>query len=322
MSSDAAPFCVAPQTWQGGLARYPVNQMHLWNNNAILRTENVDLDVFDATCALEERFKQNGISEADFETLQLTFSLLMVDQSRYDLIPNGREIRVTKGNAVEFFERAHAAFDQLPEAPLLNQPSNGTPPSRLRAATARMRLTEQDREDLNWIRWAATNDPRRLTFYPDEILRWAVMPLSREFMIRLQPEGEKVVVEPDHLTVYLDMVAVVLNEIDRAISIFGYYPPNCVVAAPAEEPKEHFIRNAQPAQTARVPLPPQRVNSHRRSGLNRSAMALAAAAAASGEPSRRPVHRASSAELEQQRALFSPTHDTGGLLAPFQELNL
>ncbi|KAK7198342.1 HECT-domain (ubiquitin-transferase) [Novymonas esmeraldas] len=319
--NDAAPFCVAPQTWQGGLTRYPVSQSHVWNNNIILQPEDIDEEVFNAMCQVEAQYHKNEISDTDFEKLQLTFCLFTVNQSCYDLIPNGREIRVTQENALEFFQRVHAAHDNLKQVPALNLPADGHPPQRLRAASARLRLTEQDRPDLQWIRRAAQSDPAALAFHPDEPLRWAVVPRTRDFMIRLQPEGENTFVDSEHLTLFLDMLAALLSEIERAIAVFGYYPPNCIAAAPVEDPDEHSIRTSQPTRSAHIPFPPQRVNSHVRSTMHKSAMADAAAAAATDQ-NRRPPRRASSAELEKQRALFSPTHDTGGLLAPFQELNV
>ncbi|KAG5468387.1 hypothetical protein LSCM1_02367 [Leishmania martiniquensis] len=319
--NESAPFCVAPQTWQGGLTRYPASQSHVWNNNIILQPEDIDVEVFNAMCQVEKQYNKNEISDEDFEMLQLTFCLFTVNHSCYDLIPNGREIRVTQANAPEFFQRVHAAYDNLKQVPPLNQPTDTTAPQRSRASGARLRLTCQDSEDLEWIRWTAQNNPAALAFHPNEPLRWAVLPQSRDFMIRVQPEGEYKFVDPDHLALFLDMLAVLLTEIERAIAVFGYYPPNCIAAAPVEAPEEHFIRPSQPTRATRLPFPPQRVNNRGRSMLHNSATSVAAAATPT-EPSRRTVCRASSAELEKQRALFSPTHDTGGLLAPFQELNV
>ncbi|CAJ1023514.1 HECT-domain (ubiquitin-transferase), putative [Leishmania shawi] len=322
--NEAAPFCVAPQTWQGGLARYPASQSHMWNNNIILQPEDIDVEVFTAICQVEKQYNKNEISDEDFETLQLTFCLFTVNQSCYDLIPNGREIRVTQANAFEFFQRVHAPYDNLKQAPTLNQPTESTSPPRLRMTGARLRLTAQNTDDLEWIRWTAQNDPAALAFHPDEPLRWAVVPRSRDFMIRVQPEGEKTFVGPDHLGLFLDALAILLTEIERAISVFGYYPPNCIAAAPVMDHDKHSIHTSQPPRITHLPFPPQRVNSPRRSSLQRSTMSVSAtaAAAAATMQNRRIICRASSAELEKQRALFSPTHDTGGLLAPFQELNV
>ncbi|CBZ30449.1 hypothetical protein, unknown function [Leishmania mexicana MHOM/GT/2001/U1103] len=319
--SEAAPFCVAPQTWQGGLARYPVSQSHVWNNNIILQPEDIDVDVFNAMCQVENQYNKNEISDEDFETLQLTFCLFTVNQSCYDLIPNGREIRVTQTNAFEFFQRVHAAYDNLRQRPPLNQPTQSNPRPRLRASGARLRLTGQDTDSLEWLRWTAQNDPAALAFHPDEPLRWAVVPRGRDFMIRVQPEGENTFVDPDHLTLFLDMLAILLTEIERAISVFGYYPPNCVSAAPVECADEHSIYTSHSTRSARLPFPSQRINSRGRSALHKLAMSVTAAAVAT-EQNHRTVRRALSADLENQRALFSPTHDTGGLLAPFQEWNV
>ncbi|KAG5491766.1 hypothetical protein JIQ42_01674 [Leishmania sp. Namibia] len=319
--SEAAPFCVAPQTWQGGLALYPANQSHLWNNNTNLQPEDIDAEVFNAMCEVEKQYNKNEISNEDFEMLQLTFCLFTVNHSCYDLIPNGREIRVTQANAIEFFQRVHAAYDNLKQTPALIQSTDTNPPQHPRTSGARLRLTCQDTDDLEWIRWTAQNDPAALAFHPDEPLRWAVVPRSQDFMIRVQPEGESRFVDPDHVALFLDMLVVLLTEIERAISVFGYYPPNCIAAAPVEASDEHSIQPSQPTRATHLPFAPQRVNSRGRSMLHKSAMSVAAAAAAT-EPSHRTVCRASSAELEKQRALFSPTHDTGGLLAAFQELNV
>ncbi|KAG5494072.1 hypothetical protein JKF63_01906 [Porcisia hertigi] len=315
----AAPFCVAPQTWQGGLARYPASQSHVWNKNIILQPEDIDAEVFNAMCQVENQYKKNEISGEDFEKLHLTFCLFTANQSYYDLIPNGREIRVTQTNAFEFFQRIHAAYDNLKQEPVLNRSAEPHFPPRLRTSGALLRLTRQDTDDLEWIRWTAQNDPAALAFHPDEPLRWAVIPRSGDFMIRLQPEGENTFVDPDDLAFFLDMLSALLTEIERAIFIFGYYPPNCVAAAPVGDPDERSICISQPARPSHTPSSLQGLHSRRPSALQMSVNAVPAAIT---EQSRRTIRRASSAELEKQRALFSPTHDTGGLLAPFQELNV
>ncbi|KPI86732.1 hypothetical protein ABL78_4202 [Leptomonas seymouri] len=327
---SGTPFCVAPLAWQDGLVRYPSSASQEWNTTP-LQPSDYDEDFYNAIVDLERRHKKNEFSEADFHLLGLTFSLMTAKGPQYNLIPNGSEIRVTKSNAHEYFQRVHSAYKSLPQGREMNPPPPPQPPApvvasppRLRATSTGLRLTAQDIPSLEWLRWCARNDLERLTLPLGENLRWAVVPRTTEFLIRLRPNGELREVEADEIPLFLGELLKTINEIERAIENFGYYPPDMICTVPAElsEAATKIQSNAPSARASLTPIPPQGDNSNGRTvPYLSSGIASTTAAAVSGQI-RRYVPRASPAELEKQRALFSPTHDTGNILAPFQEINV
>jgi hypothetical protein len=339
MMDRGRPFCTAPRTWQDGLTRYPTSQSDRWNTVS-LKPEDYDAEFYNVISDLEKRHQKSEFTEADFAHLDLTFCLLTAQGEQYNLIPNGNEIRVTKSNAYEYFQRVHSAYESMRQSLALNSPPPPPPPpaavlpsSRIRATTTGLCLTAQDIPSLDWLCWSARNDPERLILPPGKKLRWAVMPQSNDFMIRLRPDGEYCVVEPDDLALFLSELQMTMQAIRHAIETFGYYPPKCLCAAPAKLP-DTTSKAATPVTTAIQPsvpwphtasmLPPPRgLSSNGRSALYASARAAAAAAAAAATgQDRRYIPSVSPEELEKQRALFSPTHETGGILSPFQEINL
>lgn len=324
---SGASFCVAPQTWQDGLARYPPAHSQRWNTIP-LRPIDLDGDFYNMISVLETRHRKNEFSDQDFKSLELTFSLLTANAQQYNLIPNGSEIRVTKSNAYEYFHRVHYAYAHTrPDTPM-SPSSIPAVPVRLRSTTTGMRLTSQDIPAIEGLRWNACNNPAQLIFIPGEKLRWAVVPHSTDFMIRLQPDGENIVVEPDDISLFLNALHATIIEILRAIQTFGYYPPNAICAVPTE-----LVEAAQATPSSIHPVAPsslgspapaasRRVSSNGRSALYATARAAAAAAAAATVPDRSFLPSVSPRELEKQRALLSPTHDTGNILAPFQIMNM
>ena len=318
------PFCVAPLTWQDGLARYPPSESHKWNTIA-LQPEDYDEDFYNIIADLERRHQKNEFTDADFDHLSLTFCLITAQGERYNLIPNGSEIRVTKSNAYEFFQRVHSAYERLRQALMMSTPPAPVAPppqSRVRATTTGLRLTAHDLPSIEWLCRSATNDPERLILPPGEKLRWAVVPPSSDFLIRLRPDGELCGVEPDDLPLFINEVMATMNEIKRAITNFGYYPPNNICTAPAELTEVTSVAETgvvPSPHAAPTPAPPPRASSGGRNAFYASARA--AAAAATGQD-RRYVPSVSAAELEKQRALFSHTHVTVDIFARFQEINV
>ncbi|KPA82434.1 hypothetical protein ABB37_03502 [Leptomonas pyrrhocoris] len=333
-----AAFCVAPLTWQDGLARYPPAASQEWNT-VVLQPGDYDEDFYTIISNLEQRHLLHEFSEADFDHLGLTFNLVTAQGTQYNLIPNGSEIRVTRSNAYEYFQRVRSAYEGLRQSTAMHSPAPpplppatratalSPPQPRLRSTATGLRLTVQDIPSLERLRWSARNDPERLIFPPGEKLRWAVVPRTNDFMIRLRPDGEFRVVDPDDLPLFLDAVVTTMNEAERAIENFGYYPPSIICAVPAE------LTGAAPATRCQgpsthaspTPVPQRRDSGSSRTSLYasvRAASAAAAKAAVATGQERRYIPSASPAELEKQRALFSPMHGTGNILAPFQEINM
>lgn len=291
------PFCVAPQMWQDGMTRYPPQESCRWNGNCSLQSEDLDDAFFLAVCDLEKSYNDRKLTEANFVELELTFSLPMANGKVYDLIPNGKEIVVTRGNAWEYFQRMREEYRKIQQRSSANEIQTRLPVKRPSGhpLSSIVHITEADLASLDWIESNAVQNPRVLTFPGDERLRWAVLSPNTGFMLRLRPQGEYRVVEQQHLAIFVDALLATIAEVRRAIRVFGSYPPPIAVSFPTDSSGsvESIVReNDSVDEYAALP--------HRRDRGG----------------------AATPAELEKQRALFSPTHDTGGILAPFQELNL
>lgn len=322
------PFCAAVQTWQDGMERYPPSASQQWNTIP-LKPEDLEDDFYRMIVVLETRHQLHEFSDQDFDQLQITFSLVTASGQQYNLIPNGSEIRVTKSNAYEYFQRIHYHYESLRHSATVSQRQSEAQQVRLRSTTTGLRLTERDEPAIDEVCRNASNDPEKLVCFPGDKLRWAVVPRNTDFMIRLRPHGETIDVEPDEVYVFIREVLITMHEIRRAIEIFGYYPPNVVSPVPADLMERAVATTAihpvAPAPQQMSPPPvaqPRRISTNGRSALYASARAAAAAAAATIMSDRGRLPSASPAELAHQRALLSPTHDTGNILAPFQIMNL